>query len=441
MKKLTAILLVLAMALTLCACGGPNEKDYIGEYVCEAMEAEGMFLNPADLGMDIYMELEEKGEGIIFFEEEADLEWTIEDEETLILEVDGDEIEAEYAEGVIILELEDVGTMWFVGEDAELPEDVQEDLEEGGLGGLLEGLMGETEEPAVEEEPATEEAAPVEEEPAEEEAAAPAEFAPVSGSFDGCDVTIVGAEAIVDIDGKDAIRVYYDFTNTSDESTTAWGDLYFSAEQDGYEAINTYCASEDDAAEYGNDDLYLRPGVSIRCVEEYTMKPDGGPLTFSITDYWEEEFVTVDFDPANLPGAPTTPLEIEPIMTPTWTDSLSDAGTISEKYDIYIDTAELCESADGEPQIRIFFEFTNNSEEATSAWMALSAVAYQDGVQIESDFWADSETDVAYGEDVEPGETAYCSITYFLRNDVSPIEIEFSNWSADNVGCYFEFTE
>ena len=188
-RKITVLLTVLAMLVTLCACGGPSEKDFIGVYECEAIEVEGMMLKPSDIGLDIYVELEEDGEGVFVLDGDMDIEWSIEDEETLIFDADGDTIEVEYADDVLILDLEGHGTLWLVGDDGELPDDISEQVSGDGLSALLSGMMeAETAEemPAaevVEEEPAVEEPAveePVAEEPAAEEPAVeePAEELP-----------------------------------------------------------------------------------------------------------------------------------------------------------------------------------------------------------------------------------------------------------------------
>jgi len=454
MKKFTVILLALAMVLSLCACGAPKEKDFIGEYECQAIKSEGFHFDPADLDMEVWLELSEEGEGVICFEEEEDLEWSIEDEATLLFEIDGEEYEAEFEEGVIILEVDEIGTMWFVGDDGELPEKIAKKVEEFDPEALMGGIEEEEEAPVadaakpeadapVDEQPEAE--APVEEAPepeapvAEETpAVSTGAFEPVSAQLGNYLITIQGAEHVLDIDDKDAIRIYYDFTNLSEETEYASSALDFYAEQDGYELNDTYCSYEDDAAEYGNDMLYVRPGVTIRCVEEISMKADGGVLTVEIEEWYSDDVLSVEFDPANLPGAPATPLEIAPVMEPTWTSNLYDGGYIDDGHYLYIDTAEEIDDY-GDKLLRVYFEFTNNGTEATSPWMETYIYAYQDGIQLDSSYYQGAETDDLYMEDINPGETVYFSICYYLRNTTSPVEVECNCWDADNVGCYFAF--
>lgn len=277
-----------------------------------------------------------------------------------------------------------------------------------------------------------------EEEPAEKPEAA---FEPVSGTIGGYDVTVVGAELFTDTEEKDGIRVYWDFTNTSDETTYPYCDLSVKMEQEGFELNTTYVYSEDDVPEYGNDSLDLRPGVSIRCISEYNCKAEGEAISFTIYDWYDEEdAITVEFDPKNLPGRPEQDLEPVTISKPAWTEGMDVEGYVGEDAYVVIGTAEVVEGWDsGEEVIRVYFEFTNESEESTSMWWATYYRAFQDGVELVED-WADQ--DVAEDEntslEIDPGETVYCAVCWELRSD-SPVEIEvYDAWSEEYIGCVFE---
>ena len=293
-------------------------------------------------------------------------------------------------------------------------------------------------------EPAAEEP-PAEEPPAEEPAPAAAGFEPVTGTL-GSDgeytVTILGAEYFTDSDDKDAVRFYYDFTNNSGEATSAWSPLYYAAEEDGYELVTTYAWSEDDVDEYGNDDLRIQPGITIRCIKEYSFKPDGGAMTFTLSD-WDDNEVTATFDPAALPGRPDA-LPIAPIADPQFFLNYEASGS-AEEYSVAITGAEVAEgdswySDEYTEVIRAFFDFTNNGSEATSCWWATNVTAYQDGVELETGYpEEDADSDDAFETDIEPGESISCSKCWALRSD-SPVEVVFSTW--DGVICagtfYFE---
>lgn len=266
-------------------------------------------------------------------------------------------------------------------------------------------------------------------------------FEPVAATIGGYEVTVVGAELFTDTEDKDGIRVYWDFTNTSDETTYPYCDLSVKMEQEGFELNTTYVYSDDDVPEYGNDTRDLRPGTSIRCISEYNCKATGEAISFTIYDWYDEDdALTVEFNPKNLPGRPEQELKAEAITDPTWTEWMGTEGYVGEEAYIVIDTAEVVPGWDsGEEVIRIYFEFTNESDEAASMWWATYYRAFQDGIELAED-WA--EQDVTEDEnttlEIEPGETIYCAVCWELRSD-SPVEIEvYDPWSEEYIGYVFE---
>lgn len=304
---------------------------------------------------------------------------------------------------------------------------------------LMSGCGGSEPEPGT-----TKKEAQTVEEPAEKPEAEPepeAVFEPVSATIGGYDVTVVGAELFTDAEDKDGIRVYWDFTNTSDETTYAYCDLSVRMEQEGFELNTTYVYSEDDVPEYGNDALDLRPGASIRCISEYNCKAEGEAISFTIYDWYDEDdALTVELDPKNLPGRPEQELEAETVSDPAWTEGMDTEGSVGEDAYVVIDTAEVVPGWDsGEEVIRVYFEFTNEGEEAASMWWTTYYRAFQDGIELVED-WADEdvEEDENVTLDIEPGETVYCAVCWELRSD-SPVEIEvYDTWDEEYIGCVFE---
>lgn len=280
------------------------------------------------------------------------------------------------------------------------------------------------------EEPAAEKPA----EPAAEEPAA-VSFEPVSATFSNCEVTILGAESFIDSDDKEAVRFYYDYTNLRDYPSSAWLSFDTYAEEDGYELMSTYAWTEDDAPEYGNNTLSILPGLTIRCVAEFSYKPDGSELTFRIENY-EGDILTASFDPANLPGRPDI-WTVDPITEPWYAADYEAAGE-SEEAAIAIQEAEFFEE-DGwmgsNECIRVYFEYTN-LEDSDSYLTSMSSVhLFQDGVELETGWATDEvETDSLWYESIPSGETAVVSNTWELRSD-SPIEIVVSDWWTDEVVC------
>jgi len=421
MKKTLAILLALAMMLCLLAGCGEDKEESGGSSKkggAETVEIEtgkypavSCFSDGEEYICDEdWLVIEEGGSGTLVFEgEEYAMDW----------ELDGSEFTFEDEEGST-----------FVG--------TYED-------GVIEGVLDENLEYVFEREGTGSKkgAAPAEEEPAEEPEEEPeaAGFEPVSGTLAGFEVTIVGAELFEDIDDKDAIRVYWDFTNTSDETVSPMSDLSVALEQEGFELTSTYDSSEDDVPEYGNSWLEVRPGVTIRCISEYSCKAAGEAIAFTIYDWYDEEdALTAEFDPANMPGRPAEDWVAETIDDPQWVADMSDGGDVGDAY-VFIESAEVVPGwSDGEEVIRVYFEYTNNAEEAENMWIATSFRAFQDGIELETD-WADEdvEEDDNFSLDIEPGETIRCAETWALRSD-SPIEVEvYDSWTDEYIGCLFVF--
>lgn len=262
-----------------------------------------------------------------------------------------------------------------------------------------------------------------------------------SVSWSECDLTVVGAEHFIDTKGKDGIRVYYDFTNTSDETTSAYSLLEFEVTQDGYELMSTYVGYEEDVPEYGNDGLLLRPGATIRCILEYNMKQNGGPISVTLYNFWDEdETLTVEFDSQDLPGRPGD-FTYTPVTNPQWTAQWSDEGVYRENYYLFIDSAEIVEGTEGEQLIRVYYEFANNSDETTSLWLISSICVFQDGVELEEGYPAAYVAeDDNYYEEIEPGATIRASQCYVLRSG-NPVEVEASGyWGEDSIACVFELS-
>ncbi len=260
--------------------------------------------------------------------------------------------------------------------------------------------------------------------------------------LDYCTLNVLGAEKIVDSEEKPAIRVWFDITNTSDETTYTDYNFEFSATQDGYELTETYAGYENsvEAADAGH--LDIRPGVTIRVCEEYNFKEDGGTITIGFKNYYgDEEPVTIELDPKNLPGAPKNEFTPDKVADPQWVKDLNAEGTYEYndvKYDIKIEKCEFIEDYYGEKLIRVYYDFKNNSAEDESFGMIISHSAFQDGIELETSY-ADEEVpeDENYSVDVEPGKSIKVACCYELRSD-SPVEIELRDFNGTGVGTVYE---
>lgn len=255
-------------------------------------------------------------------------------------------------------------------------------------------------------------------------------------------ISVVGAEQFKDVDNKSAIRVYFDFTNNSDYTISAYNALNYYAKQDGKALTETY--SWNDADVYGNISRAIRPGVTIRCCSEFTYKANGGSIDFILYDYDLGEdagTVTATYVPGQFPGAPAT-FTAKTVENPKWTLSLPGEGTLDEHYYVTVTEAELLDDYYGEPAIRIYYEFTNNGEKAAALSDVLCANAYQDGISLDSDYpTVDLETDESFYREIKKGEKVTASYVFLLRNTSSPVEAEIgSYYTYDAVGQTFKIS-
>lgn len=245
-------------------------------------------------------------------------------------------------------------------------------------------------------------------------------------------ISIIGAENFSDIDGKSAIRIYYEFTNNSAHSMSAYSALGFTAYQDGSEL--EYAYSWDDADVYPNDGLNVRPGMTIQCCEQFEYNPKGGNVEAAITGWDSGESggtVKATYVPEDLPGAPAS--YVFPVVKdPEWTLRLDDEGDLNDgKCHVAVKEAELIQDFYGKPAIRIYYEFTNNYGYETSMYESCYPYAYQDGISLQTTYdEMDSETDENYVRSIDSGETVTASIVFSLRNETSSVEAEVEEFAT-----------
>lgn len=117
-------------------------------------------------------------------------------------------------------------------------------------------------------------------------------------------------------------------------------------------------------------------------------------------------------------------------------------GQIGDSY-VIIKEAKVIEDYDGTPVVVVTFDWTNNSDETTSAWMATNVTVFQDGVSLDTAYVYDNDDydSSAYSRDVRPGVTIEVQQVFELINTTSPIEVEIEeafSWDAETV-VYQEF--
>ena len=261
-------------------------------------------------------------------------------------------------------------------------------------------------------------------------------------------VALVGAELFDDEDGAKAIRVYLDFTNKADSYTTSFTDekndvILMQGEEELDETDAPY---GEDVAEYGNHKRNVRPGVTIRCIYQFALKEETGTVKFTLTAKKQENAViTYDFDLAALPGAPAEAFVAKEIAAPDFNNGWPESGAITDYYsgqaqhNLVIKNAEFVDGENDTKLIRVYYEFTNNKDEATDLFDAVDLRIFQDGIQLVEGMAIElSESDLAFSRDVEAGQTVTVSNVYVLISD-SPVEVE-ANDIWDDMGIAKQFT-
>lgn len=100
-------------------------------------------------------------------------------------------------------------------------------------------------------------------------------------------------------------------------------------------------------------------------------------------------------------------------------------------YVVEVKGAKLAKDYDGNPAIVIDYAFTNASDETTSAFVALSDQAFQDGVSLESAIISDDsvyDSDLSW-KDIRPGTTLDCQTAFILTSETSTVEVEFEEFA------------
>lgn len=257
------------------------------------------------------------------------------------------------------------------------------------------------------------------------------DYEAVYGAINTSVVKITGAEAFNDIHGNPAIRIFYDFTNASDMTTYA-GSLNVTGTQNGESLTTAAAAYGQDSPEYGHEWLDVRPGITIRCIAEYGYDPENGDVTFTITAPDSDEAVTEVFDINDLPGAPVDEVA-NTVTNPTWLEGVPATAEIDGfGSTIAITGFEMVEYDDDYVGIRIFVDFTNNSDTVTSFYASNYFRVMQDGTQMKMPLNVDStEEELRLYNEVEPGETVTVAITNIITS-LSPVEIEFyDGWTHE----------
>ena len=123
MKKIIAILLAIAMLLSLAACGGGEPDPNAGKYQGISAKALGMTMEMSEVYPgETWVELKSGGKGTVMLDgDEFPMKWTL-DGEAITITIDGVDSVGSLADGVITVNLMEMGVeMTFLKEGAEMP--------------------------------------------------------------------------------------------------------------------------------------------------------------------------------------------------------------------------------------------------------------------------------------------------------------------------------
>lgn len=98
-------------------------------------------------------------------------------------------------------------------------------------------------------------------------------------------------------------------------------------------------------------------------------------------------------------------------------------------YDVVISNCRLAEDYAGAPIIIVTYEFTNNNDEPTAFWLAISADAYQNGIGLNTCYVVDDSANYSSDnqmKEIKKGATISVEVAYTLNDTTTPVEIEVS---------------
>lgn len=102
-----------------------------------------------------------------------------------------------------------------------------------------------------------------------------------------------------------------------------------------------------------------------------------------------------------------------------------EAEAPESEYAATIDSLAPVSDYEGKPAVMVTYSWTNNSEKATSAAVALSMKAFQNGVQLETGIVTDGIDNDGYMAEVKPGAGTTFQMAYLI-DDQSDVTVEVS---------------
>jgi hypothetical protein len=221
--------------------------------------------------------------------------------------------------------------------------------------------------------------------------------------------------------GDPIIIVKYSFTNLSEEADSFLYSISAEAYQNGVELDTPI--SVDSAANYSfeNKNAKIEPGITIDVEVAYELKDLNADVKVVVKERFDKggNQITKTFSLDSI-LAPNKPNEQSP----------NDLGN----FNIVISEYRLATSYNNDIII-IKYIFTNNSNEAESFRYAVSALAFQGGIELETAYIVDDDIDYstdARDSKILPGTTIEVEIAYKLRSTNENVYVEVTEkWLND----------
>ena len=87
----------------------------------------------------------------------------------------------------------------------------------------------------------------------------------------------------------------------------------------------------------------------------------------------------------------------------------------------------------------VYFDMTNNTEENVQFNYSFDVIGWQDGIELETNYFFDCEEEQNAQKEIKPGVTLTVAEVFKLRNESSDATIEFRPWASYKETTLFEF--
>ena len=139
-----------------------------------------------------------------------------------------------------------------------------------------------------------------------------------------------------------------------------------------------------------------------------------------------------DMLPSLLAGLVLTDIDNDNAASTDTTAQTSEGeGQIGDYY-VAITGAKLVQDVDGQQALVVTLDWTNNSTETNSAFYTLFAQAFQNGIEVDSDFFVDSDYAENLNRDVDPGVTITVDVAFALADD-SEVTVKLTDVMGEQV--------